>query len=94
MSQADWWVFVIGIGVPVIGALVAWLWKLESRVFDLRGDVLKRSEFYAEVTRLREDIKSLHDILLREHYREESRREEIEHRRKDHAYGYTPRDAD
>ena len=45
------------IGLPLITALVTWVWKLDSRIFTLYSIVLTREEFVKSMAELRAELK-------------------------------------
>lgn len=51
--------FVNVIAVPVIGGIIAWLWKLDGRIFELNRGLLTRDEFLEEMRLLRSELSDL-----------------------------------
>ena len=67
MSYAEVWSIVSVIIVPVIAGIITWIWKLDSRLFDMQSKLLGRAEFMVEVHAMREELSSLYTELRKQH---------------------------
>ena len=67
MSYAEVWSIVSVIIVPVIAGIITWIWKLDSRLFDMQSKLLERAEFMVEVHAIREELSSLYTELRKQH---------------------------
>jgi hypothetical protein len=63
LEMADWWTFITVLGIPVLGGIVAWLWKLDTRIFALSASMPTREEFTQQMTELRHEIAELRRTL-------------------------------
>lgn len=61
---AEIWQLLNILGVPVIGGLIVWIWKLDSRIFEIRAALLDRDEFRNQMQEIRNEIAELRRILI------------------------------
>ena len=57
------WNLIALILLPVITGIIAWLWKLDDRLFALHSKMLVREEFLGEMRAFREELASLQTAL-------------------------------
>ena len=57
------WNLIAIVLVPIITGIIAWLWKLDDRLFALHSKMLVREEFLGEMRAFREELASLQTAL-------------------------------
>lgn len=55
----DAWQLVTVVLVPVICGIISWNFKLETRLYQINGQMLTRDEFLAEMHSLRAELSDL-----------------------------------
>lgn len=57
MSYPELWQLVDVLGVPVVGGIIVWIWKLDGRVYEMRAALLSREEFLNQLRATRDDMR-------------------------------------
>lgn len=65
MISTDLWQLVNVLGVPVVGGILVWIWKLDARVYEMRASLLSREEFVTQLRITRDDMRDqIHALQL------------------------------
>lgn len=62
--NAEIWQLINILGAPVIGGIIIWIWKLDSRIFEIRAALIGRDEFRNQMQEIRNEIAELRRILI------------------------------
>lgn len=57
MNYPELWQLVDVLGVPVVGGIIVWIWKLDGRVYEMRAALLSREEFLSQLRATRDDMR-------------------------------------
>ncbi len=57
------------LAVPIIGGIIIWIWKLDSRVFDIKASLIDRDEFRSQMLEIRTELAEIRKMLINEHGR-------------------------
>lgn len=52
------------LAVPVIGGIIVWIWKLDTRVFDIKASIIGREEFRSQMQEIRAELAEIRKALL------------------------------
>lgn len=63
MTEMGWIEFIAVVAVPALAALTSWVWRLDTRMFNLSQSMLGREEFLSEIRAMRVDITELRRML-------------------------------
>lgn len=51
------------LAVPVVGGIIAWIWKLDARVFEIKASLITRDEFRDQMQEIRSELTEIRRVI-------------------------------